>query len=571
VTGAVVLVAVVSAAVSLIGLGWTPFVDPPEGVHAQIAREMLADGHWITPRLNGVRYFDKPPLPYWLMAVAFTVADPTPAVARLSCAMAAIGVSVATAVLGGVLRGPRVALLAGLIASANLGLYVYGRVVKPDLPFVFCITLAWLGFALAWRGTHAWLALFYGALGLAAITKDVLGAIGPLAAVLLFLAWQHERPLRRWFPWWGLGILLALVVPWYVAVELQNRGFIWYTVVDNHLLNVARQRMFPDEDVPLGSLEFLSVTVAAFLPWSLVVPTGVVRASRGWDGGRGGRLWKLVALWTAGVVGVSALSPFKLPHYGLPAFPAAALLAAGVYDDAIERTGQARALAVSSLLIFTAIAAAFVVAASGAIPPGLEALTSVDVATRNLAARGEVAPAAPRAAWHAVFVAGAALFVVAAGMSGLAAWRRSARLAVFASIAAMIAFLPVAGAGMAEFGRSRSAAPVAEALARRVGTEDVVVHEGALENSGSVLLGLARPVRILNGLQSNLAYGATFPDARETFWDEARLLQEWQGGRRHFLVTATAPERSIVRRLPPGQVHLLARSAGHRLYANLAD
>jgi hypothetical protein len=156
-------------------------------------------------------------------------------------------------------------------------------------------------------------------------------------------------------------------------------------------------------------------------------------------------------------------------------------------------------------------------------------------------------------------------------MSGLAAWRRSARLAVFASIATMIAFLPVAGAGMAEFGRSRSAAPVAEALARRVGTEDVVVHEGALENSGSVLLGLARPVRILNGLQSNLAYGATFPDARETFWDEARLLQEWQGGRRHFLVTATAPERSIVRRLPPGQVHLLARSAGHRLYANLAD
>jgi hypothetical protein len=135
----------------------------------------------------------------------------------------------------------------------------------------------------------------------------------------------------------------------------------------------------------------------------------------------------------------------------------------------------------------------------------------------------------------------------------------------------MIAFLPLAGIGMAEFGRSRGAGAVAEALVERVRAEDVVVHEGALENTGSVLLALARPVRVVDGLQSNVAYGATFSDARETFWDEARLLREWQGGGRRFLVTATAPQESVVRRLPPGRLHLLARSGGHRLYANLAD
>src|SRR6185503_17263760 len=108
------------------------------------------------------------------------VAGPTPFAARCWSALAAVGVASVTAYLGVLLGGPRVGLLAGLMVVANMGVFLFGRFVKPDLPFVFCILLAYLGFALAYLGRTRWaLALFFGALGMATLAKDLLGAIGP--------------------------------------------------------------------------------------------------------------------------------------------------------------------------------------------------------------------------------------------------------------------------------------------------------------------------------------------------------------------------------------------------------
>jgi 4-amino-4-deoxy-L-arabinose transferase-like glycosyltransferase len=242
---------------------------------------MVATGDWISPRVNLVPYFDKPPLLYWLMALGFSVAGPTPFAARFWSALAAVGCTVVTARVGTLLGGPRLGLLAGLMTAANLGMFVFGRIVKPDLVFILCLVLALAGFAWAYRGAGRWaLVLFYAALGLATLAKDVLGALGPLVVVALFLLLTRERPLAPWFPWWGVLVAAGLAVPWYLAVEAGHRGFLWYTVVDNHLLNFTRQRVFPDEDVPLGALEFLAVTIVACLPWALAVPWGVARALR---------------------------------------------------------------------------------------------------------------------------------------------------------------------------------------------------------------------------------------------------------------------------------------------------
>ncbi|HXH83717.1 MAG TPA: glycosyltransferase family 39 protein, partial [Candidatus Tectomicrobia bacterium] len=321
----------------LVGLGTAPFLDPPEGFHAAVARGMLATGDWITPQVNGVPYFDKPPLLYWLMAAGFAGGGVSEWTARLWPALSAIGVAAVTARLGAILANPRVGLLAALMVSANLGIFLMGRIVKPDMPFILCIVLAYAGFAVAYKGGgRAGLALFYGALGLAAITKDVLGAIGPLVTVALFLWLTRERPLALWAPWWGVGLLLAVALPWYAAVEAAHRGFLWYTVVDTHLLGFTRQRVFPDEDVPLGSLEFLGVSLAAFLPWTLSLPWAYARALRRPWRDAGERLWLLFALWPVVVVGVFTVSAFKLPHYALPAFPALALLVARVWDETID-------------------------------------------------------------------------------------------------------------------------------------------------------------------------------------------------------------------------------------------
>ena len=566
-------VALVAAALYLLRLGGAPFVDPPEGFHAQVAREMTRLGDWITPHINGVRYFDKPPVLYWLMAGSFSVAGVGEVTARVWSALAAVGIAVVTARLGFILGGARLALLAGLLVIANLGMYLYGRLVKPDMIFILCIVLAYAGFAVAYKGAGRWgLALFYGSLGAATMTKDMLGALGPLAVVAIFFVLTRERPLAPWAPWWGVLLLFVLAVPWYAAVEARNPGFLWYTLVDNHVLNFTRHRVFPDEDVPLGALQFLGVTLLAFLPWSLSVPWAVARAlRRPWEDATA-RLWVLIALWPLVVVGFFALSPFKLPHYGLPAFPALALLVARVWDDSIEAVPgslRPRALIVPILVVFALSAITVVLAATDRLPLPAGVLANLDLTTRNLAARGQSHAGAPVEAYLPVLRSCALIFTAGALVLAWAAWRRLPGLGVWASVAVTLAFLPIAGDGMATFARTRSARPVIEALVFRLHHGDQVLHEGPLENTGSLLLALDGPVTVVNGLQSNLAFGATFPEARDLFWDGTRLAQEWPKPGRRFLVSGITPERSVVRTLPADSLRLVVHGGGRWLYTNV--
>ena len=557
----------------LLGLGAAPFLDPPEGFHAVIAQTIRLSGDPVTLRMDGVRYFDKPPLLYWLMALSFGVAGPTEAAARVWPALAAVGIAAVTGRIGVILGGPRVGLLAGLIVAANTGIFVFGREVKPDMVFILFIVLAYAGFVVAYRGGgRGGLALFYASLGLATLTKDVLGAVGPLLVVAVFLWLTRERPYSTWAPWWGVAILVAIALPWYLAVELRNDGFLWYTVVDNHVLNFARQRAYPDEDVPLGALQFLGVTALAFLPWTLSMPWALRRTLRPPWPDADTRLWALLGLWAVIVVGFFTASPFKLPHYGLPAFPALALLAARVWDDCIEALPGAaspRALMVPVLVLFALVTVVFGLATFDHLPLPASALQSVDVAARNLAARGQSVAASPLEAYVPVLTKSTLVFGVATLALAVAAWRRWPAAGVGVALAAMIAFLPMAGEGMAQFARGRSVRPLTEALVRRLVDADEVIHEGALENSASLLLAVKRPVHVVDGLQSNLAFGATFADARDVFWSVARLQEAWAAPGRCFLVSTVEPSQSVARALQP--MHVLARGGGRWLYSNVPD
>ena len=571
-------VALVAAALFLFGLGGAAFVDPPEGFHAAVARNMLRAGDWITPRVNGVRYFDKPPLLYWLMASAFRLLGSGEAAARLGSALPAVGVAVVTAWIGNRLGGPRVGLIAGLMVAANLELYLFARLVKPDLLFVLCITLAFAGFIAAYleRGggpSARWgLLVFYAGLAASVLAKDLLGAVLPVTVLAIFFALTRERAIvRRWVPWTGVLLFAAIAVPWYLLVELRNPGFLWYTIVDNHILNLARQRVFPDEDVPLGALEFLVITAAGFLPWALAVPAALWRRARGpWDTAER-RVWLLLSLWAAGVIAMVALSPFKLPHYGLPAFPALALLVAKLWDEVLDAKPDgpsAAGVLVPALLVVGAATVAAMLMWQGhiAMPEGV--LTSADVTARNAgAAVGGMAFLSPAEAGHLFRSAAVALGLGALGAALGLALRRPA-IGLGALLAAMLAFLPISAEGFALFARSRSVRVVAQAVALRAAPDDVLVHEGALENSGAWLLEIDRPVKVVNGSMSSLAFGGTFPEARDTFWDADRLQSVWNGDRRVFLLTGKRPEASVVRAMRPGSVHLIQEGGGRRLYSN---
>ena len=566
-------VALIAAALFFVGLGQAPFVDPSEGMHAEIAQEMGRVGGWVTPHFNGIRYFDKPPLLYWLMAAGFRLVGPSEWAARFWSALAAFGTVLLTARLGTLMGSARLGLIGGLLLAANLEFFLFGRYVRPDLLFVFLILLALTGFILFYRGGgRPALLLFYAALGLAVLAKDVLGAIGPLAVIALFFLLTRERQVRaQWVPWLGLGLLLAVTVPWYLAVEVRNPGFFWYTIVDNHILNFARQRVFPDEDVSLSALEFLGVTAIGFFPWSLMLPWALARALRGPWRTAEARLWLLLGLWSATVLAFFTISPFRLPHYALPAFPAMALLVAKLWDDVLEGSPgspSAQALLTLPTIGLAALTAVALVAWLGEarLPSGT--LSLADVYTRSLDARRQSVPFPSYAQLKPLLATLAAIF--GAGTVGLAvaAQRKRPLFGLGVLLAVMLAFLPVAAQGLTLFAKSRSVKVMAEVLRVRAAARDLIVHEGPLENSGGLLIYLGRSVKVVDGLQSSLAFGATFPEGREVFWDRQRLRARWAGPERVFLLSVLEPDQSVVQALDPKRVHLLLQSGGRWLYSN---
>ena len=554
------LAAALAAPFLFTGLGAVPFDDPGEGMHAEIARELAVSRDPLRLTLDGVRYVDKPPLLYVLLAAAFAVGGHGEAVARSVAAAGALVAVAATAWLGGRLCGMAWGLLAGVALLSSCGFFAYGRYVRPETIFLASLSG---GFALLLsalvadrRGVAtAGLAVF----GLAALAKDPLGAILPPLAVGVALAAAGRcRPVRAWLPWPGVAALTIIGFAWYAAAAVATPGFAWYTVVDNHVLNVARARYFRDEDVPLSAVEFLLVAVLGAAPWVMPATAAVGRLLRGqaWRDPHE-TPWIALALWAAGVLSVTALSPFRLPHYGLPAYPAIALLAARGWSQ----SGRPLVLLHAGLFAALAFACGIAWASDGALLARV--LDVADVATR----KGGAAAALDPAPFVPLLAAGVLAF--GAGAAALAALgiRRQANVrAATVTAATLLAVLPCVALGLQTVASARTVRPIALELARRAGTDDVIVHEGPLENSGALPWYSGRLATIVDGERSVLGFGATRDESHDVFWDRGRLAAAWTASGRVWLVTARAEEASVVAALPGPR--LVASAGGRRLYVN---
>src|SRR5438552_233558 len=437
--------AVLTLALLLPWLGAAPFDDPGEGQHAEIAREVAVSGDWLTLRLAGVRYFDKPPLLYWLIAAGFKGFGVSELVARFPAVLGAAAAVAGTTLLGARLLGPGPGILAGAALLSCALFAAFGRYVRPETLFVAAIQWGFTGLLLGLGGSGAarlggrlgspsaaphtaapgqldlggsgaapppgpptetqtalprdhgsgrrsWAVVGCAALGVAALAKDVIGLAGPLAAIALALALAGRlRPIGRWLPAPGLAALLVLGLGWYALASMRNPGFLWYTVVDNHLLNAVQLRRFPDEDVSLSSLGCLLVAGLGALPWTVtaVLEVGQLARRRAW------RIaeaipWVALAVCAVALALVFTLSAFKLPHYGLPAYPAIALLAARWWSRRDERD---RRPALWHLAMFALLAAVLGAAALTDGRAFMETIFSAtDVYSRKEAVATQVAP-----------------------------------------------------------------------------------------------------------------------------------------------------------------------------------
>jgi len=362
--------------------------------------------------------------------------------------------------------------------------------------------------------------------------------------------------------------MLALGLGWYAWAALTHRGFLWYTVVDNHLLNAVGRRRFPDEDVPLSALEFLAVSAFGAFPWIVAAAGGVVSLvhRRAWRDAEE-MPWIALAIWTIGLWALFSLSAFKLPHYALPAYPALALLAARWWseDDAGRRwpatlhAGLFALLAISLGLIAAGNGAAFLNAV----------FSATDVYTRKEAMGAQASPLPP---WGALqpLVARTAL-VLGAGAIALVvcAWRRTRRWTGAVVAATMLAVMPSALRALEIVSAGRAVAGLAAEVRRLATPETVLVHEGPIENSGALELYAGRHPILVDAQRSVLGIGATFPDSAPAFWTGAALREAWLSGASLLLVTPRDPRHSVIATLPADRVTLLRAENGRWLYASV--
>jgi len=273
--------------------------------------------------------------------------------------------------------------------------------------------------------------------------------------------------------------------------------------------------------------------------------------------------WLALAVWAVAVLGLTALAPFRLSHYGLPAYPAIALLAAHGWRE--QRAG--RLLGVHwALFVVIAAACALAWTSDGGMFES-RVLAATDMTTLKTSAAGYVAPGPPWPPFRSLL--GATAVVFGAGSLAVMIVARARGPWTIASgvvLVTMLAAAPLVGAGLSTLADYRGVRALAADVRSRLGRDDVLAHEGPVENSGALEWYLGRRPVIVDGRQSVLGFGATFADAAAVFWDREQLRRAWAGDRRVWLVSTRPPDRSLARDLPGAQ--LVLTEGGRWLYVN---
>jgi 4-amino-4-deoxy-L-arabinose transferase-like glycosyltransferase len=539
-------------------------LDPDEGLYADIAKTMVTSGDWVLPRFNDLPYLEKPPLYFWLAALALAVDPTSEAATRLVSSVTALGSILLAWRIGARLYGPAAGLAAGLALATSVGYALYVRKASTDFVFVFCLTLALYGFlrdAVRAPASRSRFLLMYVGTALALLSKGLIGVVFPFVIVAATCFWRRAPGWRQLNVGWGLLAFAAVALPWHLVVAWREPGLTWFYVVDNQILRFLNLRDFLEDDIPVGTVSFFLVSFVWFFPWSVFAFARPAPAADE-DGAR----WRvLLPVWAVVVILFFVASRSKLEYYALPAFPALAVMVGAAWANGRD-VGRWMIAGLSGCV---AVGVACVWLGAGLTPTAaLDGLAELNVYYRILRDQGLGFPfASPRPFGQLLQALG--IVLIAGWAAAALAWWRGWRRTSFAAVAACGAGIAVLIVRLiATVEPHHSAAPVSAALTRTAGASDVIVHEGSLEYSAALPFYTGRRIVVVDGARGDLDIASRRPEARGWFLDAAGLAARWTGSERVFLVTQRPRDKSVVARLPEATVHLVGRFGSRWLYSN---
>ena len=511
----------------LLPLPVRPLASPDEVRYGEIAREMLVSGDWVSPHLNGVRYFEKPALGYWLNALSLAVFGENSFALRLPVALAT---GLAALIVFGLARrflGASTAVLATAIYLTTFLVAGVGTFALLDAFLALFLTAALAAYYVALRAApaerRAWLIACGAACGAAFLVKGFLALAIPVIVAAPYLA-----TTRRWrdlvtSPWWPIAVAAVVVLPWSVLVHLREPDFWRYFFWVEHV-----QRFTADDAQHAAPFwYYVAYLPLTGWPWILLLPAAAIGLRR--SGGDRDFVGYLV-IWAALPFLFFSASSGKLATYILPCFaPLSILLAAGLERYLVAGYTRAWRLAAALVaLAFVAVLALLLAAQNGAL--------------------GAVPFGAGEGGRLAVF-AGSLAAGVAGGIAALASGQARIRIGGVA-LAGVALLVPL------HFGLPQQAldnfAPGGAVARYATGADAVVVSDAPLFGTAAWVL---KRTDIYVASPGEIDYGLSFPEAKQRLLDGpafAALLAANRGRRDVLLVCVPSTEQDLKAWLPSG-------------------
>jgi 4-amino-4-deoxy-L-arabinose transferase-like glycosyltransferase len=613
----IALITLVWAILQIGGLFTPGLLDDVDSVYLQIAREMLQRHDFVTPTIDGIRFFDKPPLMYWLAAGSMHLLGVHDWAARLPLALAVLALLLSVYALGNYLfshtnrfspvaqnstQNDRAGLYAALAVATSIGPYLYTRFYIPDIVIALWMTLSIHLFLLALDRASEHRSALWPSLGFAAVlafdvlTKGLIGVVFPLAFVALYLTITRRlKLLTKLHLLPATAVFLLIAAPWHILAALRNpaiamppgvglpahAGWAWFYLYNEHIARFLGRRIPHDYGQTPVWLFWLYAFIWT-LPWGAFLPAAIPRAIRSLRETSTRTILSApltLVLWPLIVLIFFTLSS-RQEYYSLPAIPALALLVGGLLASAEAHLDNTRRAVYTAHLYFltplsvvlAGICGYFAVVAPAPHPGvSLDTMLSSNPALYNLSL-GHIFDLTTQAlGFFRGPLTAVALGMVTLGPIAYLIRRNGRSLAANLTLAAgMTLVLLAAHVGLVRFYPTLGSKDLALTVEAHRQPGDILMIDGEL-TSGSTLLFYtgqsATPILLVNGHINGPWFGSFWPNSPHIFADDTRLHQLWSGPHRVFLLTYHPAER-IADLTPYGPTHTLATSGGKTILTN---
>ena len=571
-------------------------MDDLDAGQGDIARNILASGDWVTPYLDGVKFLDKSPPLYWMIAVSFRIFGDHDWAARIPQQLFAFLLTVVVYRMALWGLGRRAAFYSGLAMATSAGLWLFTRVNIPDILVSVAIGFAMWFFLRALDGEEAgarvWAPAMWAAVGFAVLFKGLIGAVLPGGIALAYLAltgqWREKSAWGRLRIVPGLAVFLIVALPWHVLAVLRNppyfdftlhsgpgqyHGFFWFYIVNEHFLRFLNLR-YPHDYHSVPPALFWPQHLAWFCPWSVFLVRAARLGYRPVD--RAARLRLLSVCWVAVVLVFFSLSTTQ-EYYSMPCYPAIAVLIGCGIESGDGRGWKWELRVVGALAAAAFAAVAGLLWASRGYPTPGDISSALgrhpDAYMLSLGHMGDLTVQSFAYLRAPLALAGLATLAGTAGC-----WVLRGRRALLSVAVMMVLFFQAARLALIAFDPYLSSYPLAEAI-NRAAPGGLILDDPYHEFSSISFYTRKKPL-MLNGRINNLEYGSYSPGAAKVFLDDERFLRLWNGPERWYIASEdfwdenpSVPEQNhklerLQALVGPGNLHVLARAGGKTVYYN---